>query len=190
MCSNPTSVSAHGVARILRPGAALAALALVVMSAVPASAEGDLTGTWQGTLDGGGQQVKFRFSEDGFLLFDYTNYKGVTQTVEWSAPGRTQYELPGGGVKTVAVASVHKGPGVVSYVLHTAVERARNESLTQQFTYQQHEYRLTRKGMWVRIIRQTASSPGHGGGFSGGPVEVLEGILTRMEVSPPSAISP
>jgi hypothetical protein len=90
----PTSVTAHGVARIVRLGAALAALALVVMSAVPASAEVDLTGTWQGTLDGGvPQQVQFRFSEDGYRLFDY-DHKGVTQTVEWSAAGRVQYALP------------------------------------------------------------------------------------------------
>jgi hypothetical protein len=191
MRRNPTSVSAHGVARSAGVGVALAALALVAMSALPARAEVDLTGTWQGTLDGGGQrQVRLRFSEDGFRLFDYTNYKGVTQTVEWSAPGRIQYELPGGGVKTVAVESVHKDRGVVSYVLHTAVERERNESLTRQFTYQQHEYRLTRKGMWVRIIRQTASSPGDRGGLIGGPVEVLEGIFTRMEVPSPSAASP
>jgi hypothetical protein len=191
MRSDPTSVTAHGVARIVRLGATLTALALAVISAVPASAEVDLTGTWQGTLDGSGQQqVRLRFSEDGYRLFDYTDHKGVTQTVEWSDPGRIQYELPGGGVETVAVESVHKGPGAVSYVLRTAFERARNESMTQQFTYQQHQYRLTRKGMWVRIIRQTASSPGDRGGFTGGPVEILEGILTRMEVPPPSAVSP
>lgn len=123
MRSDPTSVTAHGVARVVRLGAALTALALAVMSAVPASAEVDLTGTWQGTLDGSGQQqVQFRFSANGYRLFDYTNHKGVTQTVEWYAPGRIiQYELPGGGVKTVAVESIHKGPGAVSYVLHTAV---------------------------------------------------------------------
>jgi hypothetical protein len=178
----PTSVTAHGVSRIVRLGAALAALALgVVMSAVPASAEVDLTGRWQGILDGGGQQqVQFRFSKDGYRLFDY-NHKGATQTVEWSAPGRVQYALPGGGVETVAVESVHKRPGAVSYVLHMAFERARNEVLTRQFTYQQHEYRLTNEGLWVRIIRQAAPCLGDRGGSTGGPVEVLEGIFTRMD---------
>lgn len=184
-----TNVTAHDVARIAR--LSLATLALIAVSNLPANAESALAGTWEGILDDASQQqIQLRFSENGYRLFEYINEEGETQTVEWSAPCRIQYGLPAGGVKTVAVESVHKDPGVVSYVLHTAVERARNESLTQQFTYQQHEYRLTRKGMWVRIIRQTASSPGHGGGFSGGPVEVLEGILTRMEVSPPSAISP
>jgi hypothetical protein len=169
----------------MRLGAALAALAIgAVMSAAPARAGGDLTGTWQGTLDGGGQlQVQFRFSEDGYRLLDYTNHRGVTQTVEWSAPGQVQYALPGGGVETVAVELVNKHPGAVSYVLHTAFERARNGFLTQQFTYQQHEYRLTNEGLWVRIIRQAASYLGDRGASTGGPgnVEVLEGILTRMD---------
>jgi maltoporin len=55
--------------------------------------------------------------------------------------------------------------------------------LTQQFTYQQHEYRLTNEGLWVRIIRQAASYLGDRGASTGGPgnVEVLEGILTRMD---------
>jgi hypothetical protein len=173
-----------GVARAVSLGVALAALVLgVMMSAAPARAEVELTGTWQGILDEGGeQQVQFRFNEDGYRLFDYTTHTGVTQTIEWTAPGRVQYVLSGGDVETVAVESLYKRPDAVSYVLHTASERARNGFVTQQFTYQQHEYRLTQEGLWVRIIRQAVSYLGDHGGSGGGPgnVDVLEGIFTRM----------
>jgi hypothetical protein len=170
------------MAKVVRLGGALVALTLgVAMSAVLATAEVDLAGTWQGILDDSDQQqMQFRFSEDGYRLFDY-NYKGVTQTIKWAAPGRVQHALPDGDVETVAVESVYKRPGAVSYVLHTTFERARNEVPTQQFTCQQHEYRLTNEGLWVRIIRQAAPCLGGPGGFTGGPVEVLEGIFTRKD---------
>jgi hypothetical protein len=73
-----TSVTAYGAARVVRLGAALALG--VVVSAVPARAEVQMTGTWQGALDGGGQQhqqVRFRFNEDAYRLFDYTSPKKV-----------------------------------------------------------------------------------------------------------------
>jgi hypothetical protein len=177
----PSGVTADGVARVVRLSASVAALGL--MSIALASAEDDLTGTWQGTLGRGQQQVQFRFSEDGYRLFDYTNNKGATQTMEWSAPGEVHYVPSGGGVETIAVESVDKRPRAVSYVLYTAFERAINGYLTQQFTYQQHVYRLTNKGLWVRVIRQEASYLGDRGGSTGGPgkTEVLEGIFTRMD---------
>jgi hypothetical protein len=170
----------------LRLAAAVAALALSVLSsALPAWAEDDLTGTWRGTLNGNGgrQQVQLRFSEDGYRLFDYTNNRGAAQTVEWSAPGRVQYVPSGGGVTTVAVESVDKRPGAVTYMLHTGFERARNGYLTQQFTYEQHDYTSTNEGLWVRIIRQASSYLGDSGGSTGGPgkEEVLEGILARVD---------
>jgi hypothetical protein len=173
-----TGVTAHGVARTARLRASLPALALIAMSGLPANAESDLTGTWKGTLDGSSQQHMLRFSENGYMLFEYTNEEGVTQTVEWSAPSRIQYGLPAGGVKTVAVESVHKAAGAVSYVIHTEF---RNESPSRQVTYQQHEYRLTNEGMWARIISVEDR---------GGRATLLEGILTRVEGRPLSAVSP
>jgi hypothetical protein len=55
--------------------------------------------------------------------------------------------------------------------------------LTQQFTYQQHEYALTNDALWVRIIRQAASYLGDRGGSTAGPgkEEVLEGILEKVD---------
>jgi hypothetical protein len=186
-----TGVTAHGVARIARLRASLLALALIAMSGLPANAESDLAGTWQGTLDGSSQQhIQVRFSENGYMLFEYTNEERMTQTVEWSGPSRIQYGLPAGGVKTVAVESVHKAAGAVSYVIHTEFEPAGNESPTRQFTYQQHEYRLTNEGMWARITRQTVPSVEDRGGSGGGRVKLLEGILTRVESRPLSAVSP
>jgi hypothetical protein len=184
---DPTGITAHGVARIARLLASLPALALIAMSGLPANAESDLTGAWKGSLDGSSQQhIQLRFSENGYMLFEYTNEEGVTQTVEWSAPSRIQYGLPAGGVKTVTVESIHKAAGAVSYVIHTEFEPASNESPTRQFTYQQHEYRLTNEGMWARIIRQTAASVED----RGGRATLLEGILTRVEGRPLSAVGP
>jgi hypothetical protein len=170
----------------VRLGAAVAALALsVLFSAAPASAEDDLTGTWRGTLSGDGQrqQVQLRFNEDGYRLFDYTNNRGVTQTVEWSAPRQVQFASPGGGVSTIAVESVDKRPDGVSYMLHTGFERTKNGYLTQQFTYEQHDYTATNEGLWVRITRQVASYLGDRGGSTGGPGKevILEGILTKID---------
>jgi hypothetical protein len=184
-----TNVTAHDVARIAR--LSLAALALIAMSGLPANAESDLAGTWEGILDEASQQqIQLKFSENGYRLFEYINEEGETQTVEWSAPCRIQYGLPAGGVKTVAVESVRKAAGAVSYVIHTEFEPARNEPLTRQFTYQQHEYRLTNEGVWARIIRQTVSSVEDRGGSSGGRVKLLEGILTRIQSRPLSAVNP
>ena len=103
-----------------------AALAFVILSVAPARAE-ELTGTWQGTLTGDGQPIEFTvaFSEDGYALYEYKNNKGVVQTVELSAPGQVQFVPPGGGVRTVAVESVVKRPGGLSYVLHIGFEHAR-----------------------------------------------------------------
>ena len=59
------------------------------------------------------------FSDEGYALFDYTNNRGLVRTVELSASKRIQFVPPGGGVTTVAVESVVKRPGGLSYVLHT-----------------------------------------------------------------------
>ena len=81
------------------------------------------------------------------------------------------------------MASVHRRPGAVSYIFHTAFDRGGDGFLTKQFTYQQHECALTNDALWVRIIRQAASYLGDRGGSTAGPgkVEVLEGILKKLD---------
>ncbi len=114
-------ITTKGFGMGVRLGAAFQALALVILLlALPAHAT-DLTGTWQGTISADGQVEDFTasFSDEGYALFDYTNNRGLVRTVELSASKRIQFVPPGGGVTTVAVESVVKRPGGLSYVLHT-----------------------------------------------------------------------
>ena len=160
-----------------------AALAFVVLSVPPAHAE-ELTGTWQGTLTGDGQAIEFTvaFSEDGYALYEYKNNKGVVQTVELSAPGQVQFVPPGGGVRTVAVESVVKRPGGLSYVLHIRFERASGGYLDQRFSSHQYDYALTREGLRLRLVSRAASYIGDRGGPVGGAQkpEIVEGILVKL----------
>jgi hypothetical protein len=106
----------------LRLAAALTAL--VVLALIPPARAADLSGTWRGTVDGHQGPFTTAFSEDGYVLFEYTNHKGSVRTVELTAPGQIRFVPPDGGVTTVAVNSVVKRPDGVSYVLHIGFERA------------------------------------------------------------------
>lgn len=142
------------------------------------------TGTWQGTLTGDGQAIEFTvaFSEDGYALYEYKNNKGVVQTVELSAPGQVQFVPPGGGVRTVAVESVVKRPGGLSYVLHIRFERASGGYLDQRYSSHQYHYALTREGLRLRLVSRAASYIGDRGGPVGGAQkpEIVEGILVKL----------
>jgi hypothetical protein len=174
---------ATGISARLGAVAAALALAILVMDA-PARAA-DLTGTWQGTIAADGQAVEFRqtFSDNGYVLFDYTNNRGLVQTVELSAPGQVQWVPPGGGVSTVAVESIAKRPGGVSYVLHSAFERTSGGYLDQRYQTEEHHYTLTNEGLRVRIVSRAATYFGDKGGPTGGPLqtETFEGVLTKTE---------
>ena len=61
---------------------------------------------------------------------------------------------PGGGVRTVAVESVVKRPGGLSYVLHIRFERASGGYLDQRFSSHQYDYALTREGLRLRLVSQ------------------------------------
>jgi hypothetical protein len=164
--------------------AAVAALALVVVSVASARAA-DLTGTWRGTLTGDGQPIEFTvaFSENGYALYEYKNNRGVVQTVELSAPGQVQFVPPGGGVRTVAVESVDKRPGGLSYVLHISFERTSGGYLDQRFSSHQYDYALTREGLRLRLVSRAASYIGDRGGPIGGAQkpEIVEGVLSKVE---------
>jgi hypothetical protein len=182
--ANPSRGREKSHAHRFRPERALAAaLAFVVLSVPPAHAE-ELTGTWQGTLTGDGQAIEFTvaFSEDGYALYEYKNNKGVVQTVELSAPGQVQFVPPGGGVRTVAVESVVKRPGGLSYVLHIRFERASGGYLDQRFSSHQYHYALTREGLRLRLVSRAASYIGDRGGPVGGAQkpEIVEGILVKL----------
>ena len=165
-------------------GAAVATLALVVLSAPPASAT-DLPGTWQGTVSMNGQASGFSvaFSDDGYALYSYKDNRGLTRTVELSTPGRIQYVPPGGGVQTVGVDSIVKRAGGVSYVLYVGFEGTNRGYLTQSYSSEQHSYALTDEGLQMHVVWRGASYFGDRGGSTGGPqqVQIYEGVLQRSE---------
>ena len=162
-------------------GAAL--VSVVLLSARPARPE-DLTGTWRGTVTMEGQAAEFTatFSENGYFVFSYENNQGFVRTVELSAPGQIQFVPPGGGVLTMAVASVVKRPGGVAYVLHTGFERTSGGYLQQQYVTEEADYALTAGGLRVRIVSRAASYFGDRGGSAGGPrtTAVVEGVLKKL----------
>jgi hypothetical protein len=170
-----------GLGMGLRLAAALTAL--VVLALVPPAHAADLTVTWRGTLDGKVGEFTTAFSEDGYVLFEYTNNKGLVRTVELTAPGQIQFAPPGGGVTTVAVNSVVKRPGGVSYVLNIAFEHAGGGYLDQRYVTEQREYSLTNQGLWVRVVSRATAYFGDRGGSTGDPqkVEIIEGVLKRVE---------
>jgi hypothetical protein len=178
-------ITTKGFGMGVRLGAAFQALALVILLlALPAHAT-DLTGTWQGTISADGQVEDFTasFSDEGYALFDYTNNRGLVRTLELSASKRIQFVPPGGGVTTVAVESVVKRPGGLSYVLHTGFERTSAGYLDQRYVSEWHEYSLTNAGLRVRLVSRAATYFGDRGGPVGGPQkgEIFEGILKKIE---------
>jgi hypothetical protein len=164
--------------------AALAAVA-VLEAAAPARAA-DLTGTWRGTVTTEGQAGEYIvvFDGEGYVLFEYTNNKGLVRTVALNATGQMQFVPPGGGVTTVAVNSVVKRPGGISYELSFGFERARNGYIDQRYAYEEHDYALTSRGLRVHVVSRAASYFGDRGGSIGGPrnAEILEGVLNRVGV--------
>ena len=158
-------------------------MSVLLLSARPACPD-ELTGTWRGTVSTEGQEAEFTatFSENGYFLFTYENNQGFVRTVELSAPGQIQFVPPGGGVLTMAVASVVKRPGGVAYVLHTGFERTSGGYLQQQYTTEEADYALTAGGLQVRIVSRTASYFGDRGGSVGGPQDgqVVEGLLKKL----------
>jgi hypothetical protein len=174
-----------GFGRGLRLAAALTAF--VVLSLVPPARAADLTGSWRGTLDGWVGEFTTAFNEDGYVLFEYTNNDGAVRTVELTAPGQIQFVPPGGGVTTVAVNSVVKRPGRVSYVLRIGFERASGRYPEQRYVTEQHEYALTNQGLWVRLVSRASTYFDDDGGSTGGPtggpekVRIIEGVLKRVE---------
>jgi hypothetical protein len=162
---------------------AAALTALIVLSLVPPARAADLTGNWRGTLDGWVGEFTTAFSEDGYVLFEYTNNNGLVRAIELTAPGQIQFVPPGGGLTTVAVNSVVKRPGRVSYVLHIGFERASGEYPDQRYVTEQREYALTNQGLWVRVVSHASTYFMDEEGSIGGPqkVRIMEGVLKRVE---------
>jgi hypothetical protein len=162
---------------------AAALVSVVLLSARPARPD-ELTGTWRGTVTMEGQAAEFTatFSENGYFVFSYENNQGFVRAVELSAPGQIQFVPPGGGVLTMAVASVVKRPGGVAYVLHTGFERTSGGYLQQQYVTEEADYTLTAGGLRVRIVSRAASYFGDRGGSVGGPQDdrVVEGVLEKL----------
>jgi hypothetical protein len=86
-------------------------------------------------------------------------------------------------VTTVAVSSVVKRPGGVSYVLHLGFEDASGGHLDQRYVTEQREYTLTHQGLWVRVISRTGRYFGDAGVWASNPqkVRIIEGVLRRAD---------
>jgi hypothetical protein len=170
-----------GLGMGMRVAAALTAL--VVLCLVPPARAADLTGNWRGTLDGRVGELTTAFNEDGYVLFEYTSNNGLVRTIELTAPGQIQFVPPGGGVTTVAVNSVVKRPGRVSYVLHIGFECEIGGYQDHRYVTEQREYALTNQGLWVRVVSRASTYFGDEGGSTGGPqkVRIIEGVLKRVE---------
>ena len=70
---------------------------------------GELTGTWHGYLTQNNHtfEIEWTFSEDGYLMFPYTNNDGRTLAAELRYPGqKIEYVPSGGGVKRHIITAI------------------------------------------------------------------------------------
>jgi hypothetical protein len=171
----------------MAPRIAVSAAALVLVALVSArpAAPADLTGTWRGPVSVDGETSEFTatFSEAGYFLLTYANNQGLVRTLELAAPGQIRFVPPGGGVMTLAVESIVKRPGGLSFVLHTGFERTSGGYLDQQYVTEEVDYALTTEGLQVRVVSRAAAYFGDKSGPSGGPrnEKVLQGVLKKVE---------
>lgn len=153
-----------------------------LMTVLPARAD-ELTGIWSGTLTQGGESslVSMTFSKAGYFVLTYTNNQGVTRSSELIRPGqKVEYVPSGGGVRSHVVDAVAKQPGRLSMVLRTSFERASGGYLTQNYSTESLEFRLTPVGLDTRITSRSERYFGDSDGSMGGNgQEVATGVLRR-----------
>jgi hypothetical protein len=152
------------------------------MVASPVDAD-ELTGIWSGTLTQGGESglVSMTFGPAGYFVLTYTNNQGVTRSAELTRPGqRVEYVPSGGGVRSHVVDSVVKQPGRLAMVLRNSFEQTSGGYMTQNYSTESLEFRLTPAGLDTRITSRSERYFGDSGGSTGGTgQEVATGMLRR-----------
>jgi hypothetical protein len=152
-----------------------------------AQADADqLTGTWRGSISGdkGDMEAQARFSEAGYLIFTYTNNRGVTRDVEFDHEGqKIQYVPRGGGVSTWTVKEIKKESGSFAIAIYETFEGTNNGYLTQNEILTVFEYALGQDGLEMRLTQRTNSHFSDKELMTGGePQEhVWSGTLQKVE---------
>jgi hypothetical protein len=174
-------------ARPARGNLRLLSLVFVLFFGLLSCAQADqLTGTWRGSISGdkGEMDAQARFSEAGYLIFTYTNNRGVTRDVEFDHEGQQiQYVPHGGGVSTWTVKAIRKEGASFAIAIFETFEGTNNGYLSQNEILTLFEYALGQDGLEMRLTQRTDSH------FSdkdlmtgGGPQEhAWSGILQKVE---------
>ena len=165
----------------------LVSFLFVLFSGLLARAQGDqLTGTWRGSISGdkGEMEALARFSEAGYLVFSYTNNRGVTRDVEFDHEGQQIQFVPrGGGVSTWTVKAIQKEGGSFAIAIFETFEGTNNGYLSQNEILTVFEYALGREGLEMRLTQRTDShfSDKDLMTGSGSQDHVWSGILQKAE---------
>jgi hypothetical protein len=175
---------ALAVLAIAGPPSALAWQGTPLPSQAPALA-GELSGTWRGMMSTGEQSTdsQFTFSDDGYLVLEYTNNQGVTRAAELSEVGqRVQYVPDGGGVRTIEVVALEKSPGRLAMRLRNSFERSSGGYMDQRYTDEVLVFELTSEGLQAEMQLSTFSGFGDRSmSVSGEDSTVERGVLQRVE---------
>jgi hypothetical protein len=117
-----------------------------------------ITGTWTGRLTGQADTIddaQFKFSPAGNLIYEYRIRGGEVRSVEWTSIGqKVQYIPPNGGVQTITVEALERGPGRLSVSQRWVLERSGN-ILEQTFLNSRFEGVLTAAGLQVTVANAT-----------------------------------
>ena len=116
------------------------------------------SGTWTGKLTGQADTIddaQFRFSAAGNLLYEYRIRGGEVRSVEWTAVGqKVQYIPPNGGVQTITIQALDRGPGRLAIAQRWVFERS-GSFLEQTFLTSRGEFTLTPAGLQVTLSNIT-----------------------------------
>ncbi len=182
---NLTALRVLSIGRRLQGILSCFALAVFALAwPTPALAD-ELSGTWRGMLSTGEQSTDsmFSFSDDGYLVIEYTNNQDLTRTVELSEVGQQiQYVPDGGGVRTIEVVALEKSPGRLAVRLRTSFERASGGYMDQRYSEEVLIFELTSEGLETEL--QVGTTSGFGDrdmSVSGEDASVERGVLQRVE---------
>ena len=116
------------------------------------------SGTWTGKLTGQADTIddaQFRFSAAGNLLYEYRIRGGEVRSVEWTVIGqKVQYIPPNGGVQTITIQALARGPGRLAIAQRWVFERS-GTILEQTFLTSRGEFTLTPAGLQVTLSNTT-----------------------------------
>jgi hypothetical protein len=148
---------------------------------VPATAGGTpvaISGVWTGRLTGQTNSIddaQFKFSAAGNLVYEYRVRGGEVRSVEWTTIGqKVQYIPPDGGVQTITIQALDRGPGRLAIAQRWVFERS-GTFLTQMFQNSRLEFAMTAGGL--RVTMSTATENYMNGNPTGSEQETYSGVL-------------